>query len=104
MREDIEFFYAILPRPDGSAFVTVVGVGADRSLWVEATSFGVGLAELEKLERDVGAVILHDTVDGRVYVEARAVVANCKTPELEKELAAGVEAWLDHLHPKNFRT
>ena len=43
------------------------------------------------------------TDDGRVYVEARAMIAACESPELEKELVAGVEAWLEHLHPSNFR-
>ena len=102
MREDIEIFYAIFVGPDGTTVVRGVGVGADGSLWVEAPP-GPDQAWLKKLQRDVGAVVLRDPDDGRVYVEARAMIAACESPELEKELVAGVEAWLEHLHPSNFR-
>jgi hypothetical protein len=103
MREDIEFYH-VTPPADSDVLTCVVGVGrADQSLWVQVTapdqeSFD-WLADLQEQE---GAVVLQDGA-GRIFVEMRAVIAACKCPQRQKELIAGAAAWVENLHPTNFR-
>ena len=104
MREDIEFYHVTPPADSEFKFTCVVGVGrSDQSLWLQVAipdqkSFD-WLADLQEQE---GAVVLQDGA-GRIFVEMRAVIAACKCPEKRKELIAGAEGWLEHLHPSNFR-
>jgi len=102
MREDIDFFY-VVPSKRGDFPVTAVGIGrADQSLWIEVAASAEMLEWLAELRREEGAVVLRDK-DGRIFVEMRAVIASCKSPERRKELTARAEAWVEHLHPSNFR-
>ena len=103
MRDDVRFFTAIFPRQYGPPLVTEIGVGADQSLWFDAAVLGYDLERLEKLRRDVGAKLLLDPVDGSVFVEARAVIANCKSPEVEARLVRVTDQLVEMLHPSNFR-
>ena len=54
-----------------------IGLGADDSLWVPADFLGLKTPALEQLRQKYGAVVLIDIVDGRIYVDSRAVVLNC---------------------------
>ncbi len=104
MREDIEFYHVTPPADSEFKFTCVVGVGrSDQSLWIQiAVTDQKAFDWLAELQEQEGAVILQDGA-GRIFVEMRAVIAACKDPEKQKELIAGAAAWVENLHPNNFR-
>jgi hypothetical protein len=104
MREDIEFYNVIPPKDSEFKFTCVVGVGrSDQSLWIQvAVTDQKSFDWLADLQEQDGAVVLEDGA-GRIFVEMRAVIAACKSPEEQKRLIAGAEAWLENLHASNFR-
>src|SRR5690349_18137862 len=102
MRDDIDFFYAF-PRRAGAFPVTRVGIGrSDQSLWIEVADSPDRMNYLRELQREEEAILLHDG-EGHIFVELRAVIASCKSPEDQKRLLAKAERLVDKLHPNNFR-
>jgi hypothetical protein len=104
MREDIEFFHVTPPKDSEFKFTCVVGVGrSDQSLWIQvAVPDQKAFDWLADLQEQAGAVVLQDGA-GRIFVEVRAVIAACRDPEKQGELIAGAAAWVENLHPNNFR-
>ena len=103
MRQDIDFFYAIFPRSGAEPVVTILGRGADGTLWMQAAYLGLDADVLDRVRRDGKGLLFVNPEDGCTYVEAQALVENCGSLEMERKLMAVKEEVLDRLHPNNFR-
>ena len=99
----IQFYEGMFGKRDGTQGLCIVGVGPDRSLWVEPSFLGISEREVARLQREFDAQVLrhHDGV--HVFIEASGIVASCSTEEKEKELARMVDDFLEYFHPSNFR-
>jgi hypothetical protein len=101
--QGIEFYQAMLNKRDGTQGLSIVGIGPDRSLWVEPSFLGISDREVARLQKDFGAQVLRLPNGVHVFIEASGIVASCKTEEREKELARMVDDFLEYFHPSNFR-
>jgi hypothetical protein len=103
VRANVDFYWAVLARPEGPPLVTSLGVDSDQRLWLEAAYLGYSPQALEKIRQDDGTMVFIYPLDGCVYVDVQAVIKHCGSPEMERKLMAVKDAVLDRLHPSNFR-
>ena len=72
---DASVYVTLAVGPDGVGRKTYVGVGADRSLWMEPEHMGLNEADLRRLSAEDASVVVRDAKTGRLFVNTQAVIA-----------------------------
>ena len=103
MRVEIRFFDMCRIIDGQIKKLNRVGAGSDGSVWLETALLGLSKEELASLQRKVGAQVVTDP-DGRLFVDAQALVANAPCREEERGWLRIIDDLLDRMHPTNFRT
>src|SRR5689334_3193695 len=100
---EVDVYFTLAVSPDGVSQKTCVGVGADRSFWMEPSHLGLSQADLRRLVSEDASILMRDFKTGRLFVNTQAVIADCESVEEQKAMTRFVEEYLDLLHPTNFR-
>jgi hypothetical protein len=99
----VDIFEMVRSEDDGSVSHSLVGRGADGTVWMEAGFLNLDADIFRELCRDRPQSVKLDTATGRTMIELGALAAQCPVPNMQKTLLAWVEHFREALHPTNFR-
>ena len=99
----VDIFEMVRAEDDGSVSHSLVGRGADGTIWMEAGFLNLDPDIFSELSRESPQSVKRDPDTGRMLIELGALAAQCPVPSVQKTLLAWVEHYREVLHPTNFR-